>query len=133
MKGVLLDTCICVFLFRQKYDIDKKLNKIGYAKCYISEVSIAELRYGAYKSNRVEDNLQLLDAFIEKINVVPFFETIDFYAREKNRLSKRGTPIEDFDLLIASAACCRNLTLVTDNIKHFKNIKNLKIENWVER
>lgn len=75
----------------------------------------------------------MLDAFVEKVNVIPFLETIDFYAREKNRLSKQGTPVEDFDLLIASAACCRGLTLVTDNIKHFKNIKDLEIENWVER
>lgn len=83
MKGILLDTCICVFLFRQKFDIHKKLNTIGYAKCFVSEVTIAELRYGAYKSNRTEENLRLLDVFVEKVKVIPFLETIDFYAREK--------------------------------------------------
>ena len=55
------------------------------------------------------------------------------YANEKNRLNKQGTPIEDFDLLIASAAYVRNLKLVTDNLKHFKNVQGLVVENWVER
>ena len=69
----------------------------------------------------------------QKINIVPFAESVDFFAQEKNRLRSLGTPVEDFDLLIASAACSRNLILVTDNLKHFKNIKGLMVENWVER
>ena len=57
----------------------------------------------------------------------------DIYSQDKAMLHRKGTPIEDFDLLIASAAKARNLTLVTDNIKHFKGIDNLMIENWVIR
>ena len=49
MNGYLLDTCICVFLFRNKFDIEKKLNQIGFSDCYVSEVTLAELRYGAYR------------------------------------------------------------------------------------
>ena len=133
MNGYLLDTCICVFLFRNKYDIAKRLNQIGYKDCYVSEVTLAELRYGAYKSDRTEQNLDLIERFSEKVNIVSFAETIDFYAKEKNRLNKQGTPIEDFDLLIASAASVRKLTLVTDNLKHFKNVQGIVIENWVAR
>lgn len=77
--------------------------------------------------------MALIERFAEKVNIVPFSETIDFYAKEKNRLNKQGTPIEDFDLLIASAAYCRELRLITDNLKHFKNINGIEIENWVER
>lgn len=133
MNGYLLDTCICVFLFRNKYNIEKRLNQIGYKDCYVSEVTLAELRYGAYKSDRTEQNLDLIERFSEKVNVVPFVETIDFYAKEKNRLNKQGTPIEDFDLLIASAAVARKLTLVTDNLKHFKNVQGIVVENWAVR
>lgn len=133
MNGYLLDTCICVFLFRNKYNIEKRLNQIGYKDCYVSEVTLAELRYGAYKSDRTEQNLDLIERFSEKVNIVPFVETIDFYAKEKNRLNKQGTPIEDFDLLIASAAVARKLTLVTDNLKHFKNVQGIVVENWVVR
>ncbi len=133
MKQYLLDTCICVFLFRQKFEIAEKLVGIGASQCFVSEVTIAELKYGAYKSNRLKENLDLIDRFISKINIVPFAESVDFFAQEKNRLRSLGTPVEDFDLLIASAACSRNLILVTDNLKHFKNIKGLMVENWVER
>ena len=71
MNGYLLDTCICVFLFRNKYDIAKRLNQIGYKDCYVSEVTLAELRYGAYKSDRTEQNLDLIERFSEKVNI-PF-------------------------------------------------------------
>lgn len=133
MKRYLLDTCICVFLFRQKYGIADKLSTLSPSQCYISEVTIAELRYGACKSNRTEENLQLIDELVAAVNVVPFAESIEVFAREKTRLRAQGTPVDDFDLLIASAAVQQELTLVTDNTKHFKNIQGLSIENWVER
>ena len=133
MNLYLLDTSICVFLFRQKYGIAEKLSALSPSQCYISEVTIAELKYGAYKSNRREDNLRLVDQLVSEVNVVPFAESIEFFAKEKTRLRAMGTPVEDFDLLIASAAVQHGLTLVTDNTKHFKNIQGLSMENWVER
>lgn len=99
----------------------------------MSEVTIAELTYGAYKSDRVEENLQLIEELVSVINVIPFAESIEIYAKEKVRLRALGTPIDDFDLLIAAAAVQQELILVTDNVRHFKNIQGLVIENWVER
>ena len=98
MKQYLLDTSICVFLFRNKFGIKECLEKIGKSQCYISEITIekigksqcyiseitiAELTYGAYKSNRVNENLHLIDRFVSEVQVVPFVEAIDFYAQEK--------------------------------------------------
>ena len=133
MTRYLLDTCICVFLFRQKYGVAERLSKLNPEQCYVSEVTIAELTYGAYKSDRVEENLQLIEELVSVINVIPFAESIEIYAKEKVRLRALGTPVDDFDLLIAAAAVQQELVLVTDNIKHFKNIENLEIENWIER
>lgn len=133
MTRYLLDTCICVFLFRQKYGVAEKLAKLNPEQCYVSEVTIAELTYGAYKSDRVEENLQLIEELVSVINVIPFAESIEIYAKEKVRLRALGTPIDDFDLLIAAAAVQQELILVTDNVRHFKNIQGLVIENWVER
>ncbi len=133
MKRYLLDTCICVFLFRQKYGIAERLDAIGASECFVSEVTIAELTYGAYKSNRVKENLELLERFVRRVNIVPFADSIDFFAQEKNRLRTLGIPIDDFDLLIAASAYANNLVLVTDNLKHFQNIKGLMVENWVKR
>ena len=133
MKGYLLDTNICVFLFRKQFDIEERLNAVGLKNCFISEVTIAELMYGAYKSNRIEENETLVRHFIERVKIVSFAESIMHYAKDKNTLRANGTPIDDFDVLIAASAKARNLVLVTDNLKHFKNIPNLSIENWVER
>lgn len=93
---------------------------------------MAELRYGAFKSDYVEDNLKLIDDFVQKVQVLPFADSINEYAQEKVRLKNAGTPIEEFDLLIGCAAKAAGLTMVTHNVKHFSHISGLKIENWVE-
>ena len=60
-------------------------------------------------------------------------DSIDRYAKEKSRLRKEGSLIDDFDLLIGCAALARDLVLVTDNEKHFSRIVGLKMENWIRR
>ena len=132
MKKYLLDTSICVFLFRNNQDVVKRLNKIGSERCFICDVVLAELRYGAYKSSRTEENLKLIDDFIKEIKVLPFADSIDVYAQEKLRLKNSGKPIEDFDLLIGCAAKSAGLTVVTHNVKHFSHIEGLNIEDWVK-
>ena len=131
MNGYLLDTSICVYLFRGNRDVMKRLNEIGLEQCYICDVVLAELRYGAYISNYVEDNLRMIDDFIKEVRVLPFADSIDIYAKEKIRLKQMGNPIEDFDLLIGCAAKAAGLTIVTHNIKHFNHIEGLNIEDWV--
>ncbi len=132
MKGYLLDTSICVFLFREHREVTQKLNAIGFHRCFITDVVLAELCYGAFKSDYVEDNLKLIDDFVQKVQVLPFADSINEYAQEKVRLKNAGTPIEEFDLLIGCAAKAAGLTMVTHNVKHFSHISGLKIEDWVE-
>ena len=131
MKGYLLDTSICVFLFREYQTVTQRLNEIGYNRCFITDVVLAELRYGAFKSDFVEDNLKLIDDFVKKVRVLPFADSIDVYAKEKVRLKNSGKPIEEFDLLIGSAAKAAGLTMLTHNVKHFSHIDGIEIEDWV--
>lgn len=77
MKGYLLDTSICVFHFREHREVTQRLNEIGFSRCFISDVVLAELRYGAFKSDFVEDNLKLIDEFVKKVRVLPFADSID--------------------------------------------------------
>jgi predicted nucleic acid-binding protein len=51
MKGYLLDTSVCVALFRGNRSVSKKLNEVGKDCCYVNDVVVAELIVGAYKSN----------------------------------------------------------------------------------
>ena len=132
MKGYLLDTSTCVALFRNNPQVVKKLNQIGSAHCLIYDIVLAELRYGAYNSDYVEDNLKMIEEFIKEVKVLPLIDSIDTYAKEKVRLRKLGQPIEDFDLLIGCAAKAAGLTAVTHNVKHFSHIEGLEIEDWIK-
>jgi len=131
MKGYLLDTNICVFALRGDSSIIKKL-KNGEKKFYVSDVTIMELKYGAYRSTKVEENLALINIFLKKLRVVPYAIAVDTFCQEKVRLQRVGLPLEDYDLLIGSAAKATGLTLVTHNVKHFERIEGLTIEDWVK-
>ncbi|MFT6054124.1 MAG: tRNA(fMet)-specific endonuclease VapC [Roseivirga sp.] len=63
---------------------------------------------------------------------MPIFDALDIYASEKARLRKSGKPVDDFDLLIGASAISNNMIPVTNNVKHFERLENIKIENWTE-
>ena len=133
MRKYLLDTCIVVFLFRDKYDVAKRLDEVGLENCYISEVTIAELQAGVEKSSNKVFNQKILDKFVTMVKVVPFSSVIKRYAKEKAATNRQGTPVADFDLLIGCSALENNLVMVTDNVKHFQPIPGIVIENWISR
>lgn len=136
MKRYLLDTNICVFLLRGKYGVDKMINQVGLRNCFVSEITVLELKYGVELSKQKDgiDRAAQLDEFLSAISVIPITDALDICAKEKIRLRLAGTPADDdFDLLIGCTAVAGNMALVTENIKHFKNIKGIKLENWIER
>jgi tRNA(fMet)-specific endonuclease VapC len=127
MTGYLLDTDISVFYLRGKYNLNQKLKEIiGYDDCFISEITLAEL------SERVDENLRSVDEFSNRIGILPIFNCLDLYAKQKARLKKAGNMIDDFDLLIGCSAIKNGLILVTNNENHFARIENIKIENWIK-
>ena len=65
--------------------------------------------------------------------VLPIDNAIETYGINKAYLESKGMSIDDFDLLIGSTATNYNLIMVTENIKHFERIQNIRIENWVVR
>jgi tRNA(fMet)-specific endonuclease VapC len=133
MDKYLLDTDISVFFLRGKYNLNRKLSAvIGYDNCFISEITLAELKYGAELSDNVNENLRSVNEFANKMGILPIFNSLDLYAKEKARLRKQGRLIDDFDLLIGCSAIKNDLILVTNNEKHFERIKNIQIENWIK-
>lgn len=133
MNGYLLDTNICIFAMRDKYGVNERLECLTPQQCYIADVTLMELRFGAYKSEKKIENLRIVDDFISKVKIIPFADTIDAFCQEKLRLQSLGTPIEDYDLFIGCAAKVADLTMVTDNVQHLSRIEGLKIENWIYR
>src|SRR5690554_6899872 len=96
----LLDTNICIHLFRGKFNLNEKFSEIEIGDCAISEITLAELTFGAENSTNPKKNYKLIDAFSNQVNVLPIFNAITIYAKEKARLRKQGIMISDFDLLI---------------------------------
>ena len=90
-----------------------------------------ELLYGAYKSQHPDANLARIRAIEQSFEVIPTGrESADTFARLKSELERKGTRLDDFDLLIAACALARNLTLVSNNTKHFARIPGLRLETW---
>ncbi|HMG69387.1 MAG TPA: type II toxin-antitoxin system VapC family toxin [Chitinophagaceae bacterium] len=130
----LLDTNICVFFLRGKLNLDEIIKEKGRENCYISEVTVIELRYGAENSDNPAKSHKAVDVFLNGLSIIPIFGCIKRYAKEKVRLRKIGKPMHDkFDLLIGVTAVENKLTLVTDNIKDFERLDGIKIENWFKR
>lgn len=113
-----------------KFDLDAKFDKATPDNCFISEMTLAELKFGVEKSEKPEKNRKVLDHFLSGIQILPIFFSLDLYAKEKARLQKEGTPIDDFDLLIGVTSVTHQLIMVTNNISHFKRISGIKLEDW---
>ena len=130
----LLDTSICVFFLRGKLKLDEIIREKGTENCFISEITVFELRYGAENSENPTKSHKAVDLFVNGISIIPIFGSIKKYAKEKVHLRRLGKPMHDeFDLLIGVTAIENKLTLVTDNVSDFQNLNDIKIENWVTR
>ncbi len=132
----LLDTNICAFYLRGRYDIDQRIDEVGWENCYISEITMMELKMGVELSMQRDgiDRSEQLENFLGDVNILPIYGAIDVAAHEKIRLRLAGTPCDDnFDLLIACTAIANDMVCVTDNIKDFHRFTNIKLENWVAR
>jgi len=128
----LLDTNICIHYFKGIDSIKDKVDEVGYEQVAISEITLAELYYGAEKSMKKDKNLKLIETFADKVIIMPIFRAIRIYAKEKARLKTKGTIISDLDLLIGATAISNNMTMVTRNVREFERLENIRIENWID-
>ncbi len=132
MRKYLLDTNICIYFLKGRFDLDKKIEKAEIENCFISEITVAELKFGVANSDNKIENKRAIDAFVGKFTVLPIFNALDIYAEEKARLRKAGLLIDDFDLLIGATAIANRLTLATRNVADFGRLQGIEIENWVD-
>ena len=136
MNQYLLDTNVCAFYLRGKYDVDKYIDRAGWSNCFISEITMLELKMGIELSMQKDgiDRTKQLDKFLADIQILPINDAIDIAAKEKVRLRLAGTPCDDnFDLLIACTAIANNMVCVTENTKDFYRFKDIRLENWIIR
>ena len=132
MAKYLLDTNICIFFMKGKFALDKRIMQAGVENCFISEITAAELLYGAYHSKN-ERHISETKQFISEFAVIPITNIIDDFAQQKDSLADSGQIIDDFDIMIGMTAVKNNFVMVTDNVKHLSRISGIQIENWIER
>jgi len=128
----MLDTNICIYLIKQNpAKVLKHFKSHAIGDIGISSITLAELRYGVSKSQHIEKNQQALDEFILPLEIADFDEkAAQEYGTIRAELERAGKPSGSMDMLIGAHAHALGVTLVTNNTKEFKQIKNLKIVDW---
>ncbi len=129
----LLDTNTCIyFLNRASEKVVQQFKELSPSQIKLPSITVAELYYGAEKSNFKAKNREKVKRFVSTFEIVSFDEkACTAYAKIRHSLERSGTPVGPMDLLIASIGLAHNFTVVTNNIKEFKRVKGLKLQNWV--
>ena len=128
---ILLDTDICIELLRGNTEVIEK--RRGYdEKVAVSFMSVAELYYGAEKSDHVSENNSLIEEFLLTVDIIHSdLEILKKFGIIKAILAKSGEILPDADIFIAATALVKCTLLITGNVNHFKRIDELRIENWI--
>lgn len=129
----MLDTNICIYLIKQNpTHVKQKFETISVGDICLSSITVAELQFGIEKSSFQERNRKALELFLAPLIIVDFDASpaVEF-GKIRILLEKGGTPIGAYDLLIAAHARSLDLSLVTNNLREFSRIPDLKIENWI--
>jgi predicted nucleic acid-binding protein len=130
----LLDTDTIIYILKGNPAVEKNLQRHYHDPMKISVITLMELYYGAYKSQRVTSSLAKIKTLENSLEILLLgHEIVEIFGREKTRLENLGTPLDDFDLILGCSALVHNLTLVTNNLKHFKKIEGLRVTNWLEK
>lgn len=131
----LLDTNTCIFFLNGSSEpVKENMKNHGPEQIILCSVVKAELLFGAYKSAKADQNIRRLQTFFQPFRSFYFDDVAaEAYGRIRSVLDKQGKPIGPNDLMIASIAASRRLTLVTNNVREFNRIENLEIDDWTLR
>jgi tRNA(fMet)-specific endonuclease VapC len=127
----MLDTDTVSFALRDHGQVVARIVEHRQSELCVSAITVAELRFGADRRKAPKLH-RLIDGFTGDVAVMPFDEACATqFGRIASELAERGTPIGDIDVMIAAHAITLEVTLVTNNTKHFSRVPELKVENWV--
>lgn len=129
----LLDTNIVAYIIKKRpVEVLNKLLSLHWDEIAVSSIVVAELWFGVAKSLQKEQNKLALQNFLAPLTILDFdSKAAECYASIRADLENKGTIIGANDLLISAHAVSLGLTLVTNNVREFERVKDLKIENWV--
>ena len=131
-RGIyLIDTDTCIALLKKNPSVLQHLREVGVHNCKISNITLAELFFGAYKSGSQKhlDEVGRIATLFESYSVIYLRK----YGEIRWQLESKGMKIGDMDMFIAATALEEDLIVVTGNTEHFSRIEGLKVENWIQR
>jgi tRNA(fMet)-specific endonuclease VapC len=133
MLKYLLDTNIVIYVLKRRPIEVLKIFNTNASRMAISSITLSELIYGAEKSPNADKNLEAIEEFISHLDVLPYdAKASQHYGQIKATLERKGEIIGENDIHIAAHAISQGLILVTNNLREFKRVANLALENWVE-
>lgn len=131
MLRYMLDTNILIYTIKRKPEIVRRHFEAHDGEMCASSITAMELLYGAHKSQEVRRNLDVIEALLDRIDVMDFDLVAAEHAGQiRAELVANGAPIGPFDVMIAGHARSRGLCLVTNNEREFSRVRGLRLENW---
>lgn len=131
MIKYMLDTNILIYAIKNRPKKIREAFKKYSDYLAMSTVTLGELIYGAEKSAQAVLNLADIEALAARLDVIPFdSDAAIHFGQVRAELSKSGKIIGPYDLMIAGHARSRALILVTNNVREFKRVPGLRVENW---
>jgi len=130
----LLDTNICIYIInRHPSSVLERISSKQADEIAVSTITIAELEYGTERSHYPDQNRIALLQFLTPFTILAFDQrAASYYGRIRKSLETKGQPIGPMDLLLACQALSHDLVLVTNNMREFKRVEGLRIENWLK-
>jgi tRNA(fMet)-specific endonuclease VapC len=126
----LIDTDWVIDHLKGRSAVTRRLHELQPGGLALSVVSVAELWEGVFFSRDPGHSQSLLEQFLSGVAILPIDDAVcRRFGRLRGSLRLQGKKIADFDLLIAASALCHNLTLLTNNRRHFEQIGELRIES----
>lgn len=129
----MLDTNICIYIIKNNpISVRQKFEQISANNLVLSMVTLAELRYGAEKSQAREKAIKAIEQLSRHIQIAELDEVVaEHYADIRAQLERQGKPIGNNDLWLAAHARAKNWVLVSNNTREFERVVGLRLENWV--
>jgi tRNA(fMet)-specific endonuclease VapC len=132
MLQYMLDTNICIYVIKNyPPSLREQFNRLAEQLC-ISSITLGELHYGAEKSAPRLENLQAIEHFVARVEVLAFSpKAAAHHGQIRAELERLGQPAGAYDMLIGAHARSEGLTVVTNNVREFERMPGLRVENWV--
>jgi len=128
----MLDTNISSAAIRGNPQVSAKLDALPQTAWCVSAVTVAEHIYGITKRPQATTLAKLVRAFVQVAQVLPWDQAAAEQQGElRADLESKGTPIHEYDLLIAAHTLSEQLILVSNNVKHFQRVPGLVVEDWL--